>query len=137
MRVAGRIRYPDASISCSEQVAPELARLGVVHAPVVVFEVLSECTSATDRTDKNAECQATPSIMRYVMLEQDRIAATVFARDGDDWVGHLLVAPGTTLALPEVGIAAIRMADLYEGVALPGPGDADGAADMALQPAAA
>ena len=39
IQVAGRIRYPDASITCTEQPAEVLARQGVVHDPVVVFEV--------------------------------------------------------------------------------------------------
>jgi Uma2 family endonuclease len=119
--VAGSIRYPDVSVSCSEQTAADLTRQGVVHQPVVVFEVLSESTSVTDRTDKNAECQATASILRYVMLEQDRMAATVFARVGDDWVGHLILGVDAVLSMPEVGIEAIRLAHLYEGVVLPGP----------------
>ena len=63
--------------------------------------------------------------MRYVMLEQDRMAATVFSRAGDDWVGHLLFGPEAVLALPEVGIDAIRLPDLYEGVTLPEPTEGD------------
>ena len=125
--VAGKVRYPDASISCSGQTAPDLARQGVVPEPVAVFEVLSESTAVVDRTDKNAEYQATPSIRRYVMLEQDRIAATVFARQAEDWVGHLLIGADAVLALPEVGVEAIRLGDLYEGVALAQPIDGDAA----------
>ena len=132
--VAGRVRYPDLSISCSQQQAADLARQGVVHAPVVVFEVLSESTSLTDRTDKNAEYQATPSIMRYVMLEQDRVAATVFSREGDDWRGRLLLGAEAVLALPEVGIEAIRLLDLYEGVTLPELLPAETAVDPTRSP---
>ena len=50
--------------------------------PVVVFEVLSPSTSRTDRIEKLREYQATPSIQRYVILEQDSIAAMVFSRHG-------------------------------------------------------
>ncbi len=128
VQVAGRIRYPDASITCSEQAAAILARQGVVHDPVVVFEVLSDSTALKDRTEKNFEYQATPSIMRYVMLEQDRMAATVFSREGADWVGHLLFGPDAVLALPEVGISPIRLPDLYDGVTLPEPSHSDEAA---------
>jgi Uma2 family endonuclease len=89
----------------------------VVHDPVVVFEILSPSTSDKDHFEKNLEYRDTPSIQRYVMLEQSRIGATVFSRDGDDWVGHVLTADDD-LALPEVGIT-LSMTELYEGVTFP------------------
>jgi hypothetical protein len=52
--------------------------------------------------------------MRYVMLEQDRAAATVFERRGDDWVGHILLED-SILAMPEIG-CAIPLTELYEGI---------------------
>ncbi len=71
--------------------------------PVVVFEILSPSTSRTDRIEKLREYQATPSIQRYVILEQDSIAAMVFARHGDDWIGTALTE-ADTLQMPEIGI---------------------------------
>lgn len=115
IQVAGRIRYPDAFIVCS----PLLSDALVVHDPVVVFEILSPSTSDKDHFEKNLEYRDTPSIQRYVMLEQSRRGATVFSREGDDWVGHVLT-DGHDLALPEVGIN-LPMAALYEGVTFPPP----------------
>ena len=111
--VAGSIRYPDAFVVCST--IPRGTT--VVTDPVVVFEVLSPSTSTTDRIVKNQEYRDTPSIQRYVMLEQDRQAATVFARAGDDWVGHV-VSGDAVLAMPEIGIE-LPLAELYEGVRSP------------------
>lgn len=65
---------------------------------------------------KNEEYRDTPSIQRYVMLEQDRQAATVFARAGGDWVGHI-VSGDAILAMPEIDIE-IPLAEPYEGVPL-------------------
>jgi hypothetical protein len=48
------------------------------------------------------------------MLEQDRLAATVFARASDDWVGHV-VSGDAVLAMPEIGIE-LPLAELDEGV---------------------
>jgi Uma2 family endonuclease len=113
IQVAGRIRYPDAFIVCSTVSHDAL----VVHDPVVVFEILSPGTSDTDRFEKNWNYRDTPSIQRYVMLEQSRRGATVFSRSGDDWVGRVL--PGdATIEMPEVGIA-VPMVELYEGVTFP------------------
>lgn len=86
----------------------------VIPKPVVVFEVLSARTAVTDRVEKNEEYRLTPSIRRYVMLEQTRCAATVFARGGDDWVGHVLTA-GAVLAMPEIGVE-LPLAELYPGI---------------------
>jgi Uma2 family endonuclease len=118
IQVAGRIRYPDAFIVCSPVSSDAL----VVHEPVVVFEILSPSTSDTDRFEKNWNYRDTPTIQRYVMLEQSRCGATVFARNGEDWAGHVL--PGdAALELPEAGIT-LALAELYEVVTFPpGPGE--------------
>lgn len=108
--VAGRIRYPDAMVTCS----PVARGTDVIPEPVVVFEVLSASTAATDRIEKNEEYRLTPSIRRYVMLEQARQAATVFARTGDDWAGHVL-AGDAVLAMPEIGVE-LPLAEAYAGI---------------------
>ena len=110
---AGSIRYPDAFVVCG----PVPPRTLVVPNPVAVFEILSPSTASTDYTEKNREYRDTPSILRYVMLEQDRAAATVFIRDGDDWSGHLLMGDAV-LTLPEIAVS-LPLAELYEGVTFP------------------
>ena len=59
------------------------------------------------------------------MLEQDRAAATVFAREAGGWTGRLVAGLGAVLALREVGVE-LPLGEVYEGVAL--PGDAEDAA---------
>jgi Uma2 family endonuclease len=115
--VAGSIRYPDAFVVCSPVARGTL----VVTDPVVVFEVLSPSTASTDVGIKNEEYRDTPSIQRYVMLAQDRVLATVFARVGDDWVGHI-VSGEAMLEMPEIGIG-VPLAELYEGISLGQPAD--------------
>ena len=121
IEVMGRIRYPDAFVACS----PVVRSSTVVTDPVVIFEVLSESTARTDRIDKNREYASTASVHRYVMLEQDQIAATVFERVGERWIGGILAAD-CTLRAPEIGIE-IPLAELYEGLDFSNlPADADG-----------
>ncbi len=86
----------------------------VVTDPVVIFEILSPGTERNDRITKNEEYRQTPSVRRYVMLEQDEPAATIFAREGDRWVGTLLTGDAV-LAMPEIGIE-IPLAEFYEGL---------------------
>lgn len=111
--VAGRIRYPEAFVVCT----PVPLRSKVVSDPVVVFEVLSDGTANDDLVIKNAEYQATPSIQRYVILQQTHAGAIVFARKGDDWITELVSGDEAVLRMPEVGIE-IPLAELYVDVDL-------------------
>ena len=106
----GHVRYPDGMVVCSaiDRTA------SVVYDPVIVFEVLSPSTTRDDRIVKAREYQATPSVERYVMLEQDSVGATVYARSGGMWTHEILVAD-SLLVLPEIGIS-MPLAELYEGL---------------------
>lgn len=75
-----KARYPDALVTC----APVDPKATVAPDPVVVFEVVSAGSARDDRITKLREYQATPSMRRYVILEQDGIAAAVIERRGDD-----------------------------------------------------
>jgi Uma2 family endonuclease len=80
IRVAERIRYPEAFVVCT----PVSPRAKVVTDPVVIFEVVSESSVTTDFVTKNAEYRATPSVQRYVVLQQTKAAAAKPA----DWGGR-------------------------------------------------
>ncbi len=116
LRLAETIRCPDGVVLCGDRTGPDVS----TDAPVVIFEVLSPSTAGVDRIVKNREYQATPSVQRYVMLEQDRVAAMVFTRRAEVWSGQVLVA-GEMLDMPEIGIG-VKLDDLYIGVDLPADG---------------
>jgi Uma2 family endonuclease len=115
IEVMGRMRYPDAVVSCT----PGPRDATVIIDPIVVFEVLSPSTSRTDRIDKLREYRATKSIQRYVILESDSIAATVFVRRGEDWIASSLIA-GEPLEMPEIEVA-FPLSDIYADVELAPP----------------
>ena len=108
--VAGRFRYPDAIVICS----PVDRKATVIADPVVVFEVLGDSTARIDHFDKLRGYTATPSIRRYVILEQDAIGATVYVRDGDRMVVETITR-GDMVRLPEIEVE-IAIDDLYRGV---------------------
>jgi Uma2 family endonuclease len=110
---AGKARYPDVVVSCS----PVDNNATVVDGPVVVFEVVSHDNQRTDRIEKVQDYRATPSITQYVILEQQYVGATVFARHGEDWIATAL-GEGATLHLPELGIA-LPLDECYAGLGLP------------------
>lgn len=103
----GTIRYPDIMVVCSQS-KPDAIE---VTDPVIVFEVLSGSASRTDRIEKMLEYQGTPSVQRYVILEQDKIAATVLQRASDAWQTRVPVGDAI-LGLPEVGIE-VPLSGLY------------------------
>lgn len=82
--------------------------------------MLSPTTSRTDRIEKVREHQATASIQRYVILEQDSIAATVFSRLGAGWLARALTE-GDVLQMPEIGIE-LALSEIYADVDL-SPGE--------------
>ena len=115
----GHVRYPDGMVLCS----PVGRTATVVFDPVVVFEVLSPSTARDDRIVKAREYQATPSVQRYVMLEQDGVSATVYARSGETWTHEILIAD-SILSLPEIDVE-LPLAELYDGIVFETEQDAD------------
>jgi Uma2 family endonuclease len=109
--VDGHARYPDAFVAC--QPVPPAAT--IVDNPVVVFEVVSEGSTSTDLIDKNREYRATPSIQRYVILQQTRVAAVAFARRGQDWLSEIVAGPDAALQLPEIDIE-LPLAEIYANI---------------------
>jgi len=110
--VGKRIRYPDAVISCTDPL-PETS--DILPGPIVVFEVLSPSTETFDRTIKAAEYFATSTIQAYVMLSQDEPEATVLRRDlaGGPPSEEEVAGIGASIALPEVGVAALPLAAIH------------------------
>ena len=120
IQVAGdHIRYPDAFVTC----APGKNDSTVVSEPVIIFEIISPDTTRVDRYAKALEYQATPSVRRYVILEQDSINATVYVRSGNAWTHEILIAD-SILALPEIGVE-LPLAELYDGIVFETKQDAD------------
>ena len=112
--VAGHVRYPDAVVF-RLPVAPKTT---VPTEPLVMFEIASPETHATDHIVKNLECGNTPSVQRYTILERDMPCATMWSREADRWFGRLVT--DDLLSMPEIGIE-IPLAELYEGVTFEDP----------------
>ena len=118
--IESKARYPDALVTCQEYGNNDkLARDPVVI--VVIFEVLSP---GTDRIDKVREYTALASMQRYVLLEPNRVAATVLERQGAVWITSILT-DDAMLPMPEIGIE-LPLSELYEGVTLTPAAEDDG-----------
>ena len=120
IHVADVIHYPDAFVVRT----PVAKRAKIVTDPVVIFEVVSDSSVTTDFVTKNAEYRATPSVQRYIVLQQTKAAAAVFFRKGEDWVSDLLAGPDATLHMPEIDLN-IPLSEIYRGIEFE-PEDAEG-----------
>ncbi len=109
--IGGKIRYPEATITCTR--VP--GRTHTIPDPVVVFEVLSPSTRREDQTVKLDEYQALPSIRRYVLIDQNRILVTAHARQTDGSWATAELREGAILDLPEVGIV-LPLTDIYDEI---------------------
>ena len=103
----GRVRYPDATVVCNRPDGDE-----DTIRPTAVFEVLSPSTALTDRRVKAIEYAAVPSVMVYVLLEQNRPEITV-RRRSTGWEAEPVIGLDATLDLPEIGVT-IPLAFIYD-----------------------
>lgn len=110
----GRGRYPDMTIDCGPRRGENL----VAPEPQVVFEVLSKETKQRDRTIKLADYNATPSLARYVVIEQGELLVHLYSRGPH---GDFNLCPQEVrgldgvVELPAVGIS-LTMSDIYDGI---------------------
>jgi Uma2 family endonuclease len=100
--------HPDAMVVCDRTgLAP---KRHWTDKPAVIFEVLSDSTRRIDEGEKALLYWKLPSLVSYVLVEQDKVQVTVRKRDGG---GEVLSGDDTMLRLPELGIE-IPLAEFYE-----------------------
>lgn len=73
---ASRYRYPDVMVSCQTQAENEL----LVVNPLLLIEVMSHNTRKADKEIKRLEYLQLPSLMEYVLIEQDFVEIEVLCR---------------------------------------------------------
>ena len=77
-----RFYYPDAQIVCRQNPPGDHFQ----DEPAVVFEVVSESTRRIDEIEKRGAYLTIPTLNAYVLIEQDRPAATVWRRASQGFV---------------------------------------------------
>nr|HET6902482.1 Uma2 family endonuclease [Ktedonobacteraceae bacterium] len=114
-----RYVYPDASVSCDPH---DLEDQGdILHAPCVVFEVLSPSTEAYDRGKKFSFYRGCPSLQEYVLISTQEQAVDVYRRATDNlWTLHPF-GPGDEILLKSISMR-FPLASVYEHVPLPEEG---------------
>lgn len=101
VRIANPTRffYPDLSVVCGTPLFADDAP-DVLLNPLVVFEVLSESTSAYNRGPKFLAYQKLESLQEYVLISQNGPLVEHYRRDGDHWVYTAAEGLEAQLTLP-------------------------------------
>lgn len=105
-----RYRYPDVVVVCNDDPSQDDY---VRERPILVVEVISESTRRTDKTDKRLEYIALPSLLEYVLVEQDIAEVTVYRRNAGWQPSYYYL--GEEVWLESMGVA-LRVEDIYERV---------------------
>jgi Uma2 family endonuclease len=110
-----RFFYPDVSIVCGETRFADDER-DVVLNPVVVVEVLSESTAASDRGKKFQSYQQIESLREYLLVSQDEYVVEHFLRQDDGhWLYTKAAGLDEAIALPAVK-CRLALRDVYSKV---------------------
>ena len=104
-----RYRYPDVVVVCNEQFLDEYS----TDSPVLIVEVLSKGTRQRDRQEKRLEYLQLPSLMEYMLIEQDTVEVEVFRRS-QGWQPSYYYW-GDTVVLESVDLS-ITVTEIYERV---------------------
>ncbi|MDO9226630.1 MAG: Uma2 family endonuclease [Pseudomonadota bacterium] len=109
--------YPDVMVTCSEQ-ARAANESQVVNDPLLVIEVISPSTEATDRREKLHAYRSLPALQEYALVSQDTQQVEIYRRQGEisqisGWL-YITYEPGDTVEFAGVGVA-LPIAELYAG----------------------
>jgi Uma2 family endonuclease len=101
--------YPDVLVACDPTDNARYFR----ERPSVIIEVLSPETERTDRREKAIAYRQIPTVEAYVLVEQERVAATILRRTEPGWQSDVVEGPGSILKLPGIGVE-IPLERIYE-----------------------
>jgi len=118
VRRTGLYTYPDVIVACPPLYFED-AEVDTLLNPVVIAEVLSPSTEAYDRGKKFAQYRQVDSLQEYVLVAQDEARVERFVRQGKLWVLSEVTGLDAVLSLEAIN-CTVRLADIYEGVELPG-----------------
>jgi Uma2 family endonuclease len=106
--------YPDIVVSC-EPFDPKSVYL---HAPSLIFEVLSPSTADVDRREKLQAYRQLPSMLEYVLVYQDQIKMELYQKDkGNEWRCRVFEGIDTVpLTALKNRTIELRPQDIYRGL---------------------
>ena len=109
-------RYPDASVGCGELQYARIRGVDALVNPVLIVEVLSPTSADRDREENFTAYQAIPSFAEYLLVAQDTLHVTHYARQADGkWMREDVTDLSSSVSLASVG-CALTLGEIYEDV---------------------
>jgi Uma2 family endonuclease len=110
VRIGDIFYYPDVVATCSKtDDNPHFST-----EPVLIVEVLSPTTQASDRLDKRLAYQTLSSLKEYVLVSQEQPSVEVYRRRGEAWDLEIYAAD-ESIRFESVDFA-MSIEELYRGV---------------------
>jgi Uma2 family endonuclease len=101
--------YPDVLVVCGDDQGDDY----YTDKPTIIVEVLSKTIRRMDKSIKLAAYKTLPSLLEYVLIEQDCVDVEVFRRSANWLSEHYFL--GDSLTLESVGLS-ISVDDIYQHV---------------------
>ena len=108
--------YPDVMVSCG----PSNPKAVFTETPILIVEVISPSTEATDRREKLMNYRKIPTLREYVLIDQrKRLVEVHRLNEEGEWVHEIIRGKGEVelTSLPN-GPVTISLDEIYEGVIL-------------------
>ncbi|QPK61790.1 Uma2 family endonuclease [Methylomonas sp. LL1] len=109
VKTEGCFFYPDVMVVCDDDQGNDY----YTEKPTLIVEVLSKNTRRLDKTTKLAAYRALPSLLEYVLIEQDHVEIEVFRRAQNWFAEHYFL--GDSISFESIGLS-VGVVDLYHRV---------------------
>ena len=109
VKIGQYLFYPDAMVVCDDTSTHDY----YTESPVLIVEVLSKSTRRRDETIKRRLYQTIPSLLEYVLIEQDIVDVEV-CRRSEGWVSNHYFL-GDDVPFESVGLT-VSVAEIYARV---------------------
>ena len=109
LKIDQNFYYPDVMVCCDEGHSESYFK----QSPVLIAEVLSNSTYRTDKGLKAEQYRTIPSLLEYLLVEQDRCDVELMRRR-EGWISHHYFL-GDELLLESVGLT-LPVSEIYQRV---------------------
>lgn len=104
--------YPDVLVTCEG----EFKNKYFCEEPVLIVEVISPSTEQIDRREKLHAYQQMPSVIEYVIIEQEKIWVEIHRRQTNgSWITYFYSRNDTEFMLESVGLT-LQLSEVYHRV---------------------
>jgi Uma2 family endonuclease len=106
--------YPDVIVSCDPRLQTISGEAMVIDQPTLLVEVLSPSTAGVDRREKFFAYRKLASLKEYLLIEQDRMEAELFRRQGDVGWERCVFSAGDELSVVSLDFRC-PLSEVYDG----------------------